>query len=404
MPSSIRKALNELPVTLDDTYERLLQGIPKEKSHHACRLLQCMVAARRPLHVEELAEIFAIEFGPNNVPNLVAGWRPENPEEAVLSACSTLIATIEDEGAKTVQFSHFSVKEFLTSDRLQMSDVSNIRQYHIPLEPAHTILARACLTVLLQVDEKVGEQNHKALPLASYAARNWVMHAEFEDVASHIQDSMECLFNPRKPHFRAWISLPGALDYDSRPSSTVILDFQPRVTPLYCAASCGFARLVKHLIITHGEDVNETCTHQDMSPLHAASRGGHIDCARLLLDHGAYVHAQNIVGWAPIHFASYDGHLSVAQLLHEHGANLHAPDVLGRTPLSMASGSESGCLEIVRFLLDHGADVSAPTGWPRMSLFQAALRNRRHDVAQLLLEYGAEREPIGWSKAGAASY
>ena len=160
MPSSIRKALNEPPLSLDDTYERILQGIPKEKSHHAYRLLQCMVAARRPLRVEELAEIFATEFGPNDVPNLVAGWRPENPEEAVLSACSTLIAIIEDEGAKTVQFSHFSVKEFLTSDRLQLSDVGNICQYHIPLELAHTILARACLTVLLQVDEKVGEHIH----------------------------------------------------------------------------------------------------------------------------------------------------------------------------------------------------------------------------------------------------
>ena len=30
MASSIRKALNELPTTLDDTYERALQEIPKE--------------------------------------------------------------------------------------------------------------------------------------------------------------------------------------------------------------------------------------------------------------------------------------------------------------------------------------------------------------------------------------
>jgi len=396
MPSSIRKALNELPVTLDDTYERILQGIPKEKSHHACRLLQCIVAARRPLRVEELAEIFAIEFGPNDVPNLVAGWRPENPEEAVLSACSTLIAIIEDEGAKTVQFSHFSVKEFLTSDRLQMSDVGNICQYHIPLEPAHTILARACLTVLLQVDEQVGEQSHKALPLASYAAGNWVMHAEFEDVASQIQNSMECLFNPEKPHFRAWMSLPGALDYDSRSSSTAPHDSRARarVTPLYCAASCGFARLVKHLIIMHSENVNEKCSW-DVSPLHAASRSGHVDCARLLLDHGAHANAQAVTHWTPIHLASFDGHLSVAQLFLEHGANLHAPDKMGQTPLYLAS--RSGCLEIVRLLLDRGADVSVRAGLrEKWTPFQVATRNRHHDVAQLLLEYGAEENPWPW--------
>ena len=38
MPSSIRKALDELPVTLDETYERILQGIPKQKTRHARRL------------------------------------------------------------------------------------------------------------------------------------------------------------------------------------------------------------------------------------------------------------------------------------------------------------------------------------------------------------------------------
>src|SRR5579863_7321384 len=289
MPSSIRKALNELPVSLDDTYERILQGIPKEKSDHACRLFQCMVAARRPLRVEELAEIFAIEFGPDTAPNFVAGWRPENPEEAVHSSCSTLIAIIDDEGAKIVQFSHFSVKEFLTSDRLQRSDVENICQYYIPLEPAHAILARACLAVLTQLDEQVDKEGLEALPIASYATENWVIHAEFEDVASQILDSMESLFDPKKPHFRAWISLPGALDYDSRPSSGV-LHSSDQVTPLYCAASCGFARLVKHLIITHGEDVNANCS-RGVSPLHAASRSGHVDCARLLLDHGANVNA-----------------------------------------------------------------------------------------------------------------
>src|SRR5229473_1483256 len=89
MPSSIRKALNELPITLDETYEQTLQCIPKQKRQHAHRLFQCMVAAIRPLRVEELAEIFAIEFGPNVVPNLVEDWRPENPEDAMLSACST---------------------------------------------------------------------------------------------------------------------------------------------------------------------------------------------------------------------------------------------------------------------------------------------------------------------------
>src|SRR6266566_3690309 len=179
MPSSIRKALNELPITLDDTYERILQGIPKEKFQHACRLFQCIVAAVRPLRVEELAEIFAIEFGPNEGTSLVEDWRPENPEEAVLSACSSLIAIIDDQGSKIVQFSHFSVKEFLTSDRLQTSEVGELCDYHVPLDSAHLLLARACMAVLLQLDEKVDKERITTFPLAWYAAQHWVDHTKF---------------------------------------------------------------------------------------------------------------------------------------------------------------------------------------------------------------------------------
>jgi hypothetical protein len=213
MPSSIRKALNELPTTLDETYERALEGIPKEKRRYAHRLFQCLVVAIRPLRVEELAELFAIEFDRDVGPNLREGWRPENAEDAVLSACSTLIAVIESMGSKVVQFSHFSVKEYLTSDRLRTSEIGNIRHYHIPLDAAHTILARACLTVLLQLDESVDKKRLEEFPLAFYAAQHWVDHAKYEGVASRIQDAMEQLFNPSNPYlavglgFTTWIGM-----------------------------------------------------------------------------------------------------------------------------------------------------------------------------------------------------
>ena len=205
MPSSIRKSLNELPITLDDTYERILQGIPKEKFQHARRLFQCIVAAIWPLRVEELAEIFAIEFGPNPVANLVESWRPESAEEAVLSACSSLIAIIDDQGSKIVQFSHFSVKEYMTSDRLQTSDIGHLCDYHIPLEPAHTVLARACMAVLLQLDEKVDRERVATFPLAKYASEHRVDHAKFENVQSQIQDDLKHLYNPKRPHLPACI-------------------------------------------------------------------------------------------------------------------------------------------------------------------------------------------------------
>ena len=269
MPSSIRKALNELPTTLDETYERVLREIPKEKRQHAHRLFQCLVVAIRPLRAEELAELFAIEFDRDAGPSLKEGWRPESPEDAVLSACSTLIAVIEDKGSKIVQFSHFSVKEYLTSDRLRTSEMDH---YHIPLGAAHTILARACLTVLLQLDENVDKKRLKGFPLALYAAQHWVDHAKHEDVASRIQGAMEQLFNPSKPYLPAWNWIH---DVDSFEAPKTIDDLKerpewPKATALYYAALCGFSGLANYLIITHGENVHAECGKCG-SPLHAAS-------------------------------------------------------------------------------------------------------------------------------------
>ena len=356
MPSSIRKTLNELPITLDDTYERMLQGIPKEKFEHASRLFQCMVAALRPLRVEELAEIFAIEFGPNDVPNLVPGWRPENPEEAVLSTCSTFITIIDDDdsnndekGSKIVQFSHFSVKEFLTSDRLQTSSIGNISQYYTPLEPAHAILARACMSVLLQLDEKEDEERFRALPLASYATTNWARHARFEGVAPRIQDSLAYLFDPK--NFRPRILLQGVMKLDYPES--VCFSKPDDVIPLTLAAFCGFRGLVKHLIITHALNVNAQCVH-GFSSLHEASANGHVDCALILLNHGANVNAQGPSDCTPLHYASRFGHLKVVQLLLEHHANINARTTSHETPLYKASAGRHG--DIAKLLLEHGAE------------------------------------------------
>ena len=390
MPSSIRKALNELPTTLDDTYERMLQGIPKEKFEHASRLFQCMVAALRPLGVEELAELFAVEFGPDNAPNLVAGWRPEDPEDAVLSTCSTFITIIDDRDSKIVQFSHFSVKEFLTSDRLQMSNVGSICQYYIPLEAAHAILARACVTVLLQLDDEQDDEGFRALPLVSYAIEYWARHSKFEDVASRIQGSLAILFDPKMPYFKPRILLRCVEGmHDVYPIQPAFFSSEPdKLTPLFLAAFCGFNVLAKHLIITHPQEVNAKCGF-DFSALHGASMNGQVDSARVLLENRADVNAEGANDYTPLHQACGFGHPKLARLLLEHGANLNARTDRKVTPLYLAS--EEGHLGTVQFLLDQGADVTI-RGDGDLTPYQVATRCECHDVAQLLSEHGAERE------------
>ena len=206
----MRRILAELPETLDATYERILQEIPKSNQLHAHRLLQCLTVAVRPLRVEELAEVLTVDFStPEGIPKLNEALRWENQEQAVLSACSSLIAVIEDndEDFRVVQFSHFSVKEFLTSDRLAISKIDTSRYHHILLEPAHMIMVQACLSVLLRFDFHVDEANVVDFPLAEYAAEHFGDHSEFEGVLSHILDGVNPLLDADKSHIAAWVRM-----------------------------------------------------------------------------------------------------------------------------------------------------------------------------------------------------
>ena len=136
---SIRHALDELPETLDETYDRMLQSIDREKREFARRIFQCLTVSVRPLRAEEVVEVLAIPQGSETMPEFNADWRPEDAEEAILSVCSTLVSVVDVDGLKVVQFSHFTVKEYLTSSRLAISNV--VSHYYIRLQAAHTFLS-----------------------------------------------------------------------------------------------------------------------------------------------------------------------------------------------------------------------------------------------------------------------
>ena len=165
LPPSLSRVLEELPETLDETYERILQEIPKPSRVFAHRLLQCLVVAARPLRVQELAEVLAVDFnGVGGIPKLNEDWRSNDQEQAVLTACSSLVEVITFRDSRMVQFSHHSVKEFLASDRLAATKADTLRYHHIRLDPAHTIMAQACVSVLLRLAEPINNETRGGSP------------------------------------------------------------------------------------------------------------------------------------------------------------------------------------------------------------------------------------------------
>ena len=394
----------------------MLKSINRASRPHAHRLLQCLTVAVRPLRLEELADVLAFDFkeAPGGIPTVNVDWRREDQEYAVLSTCSSLITVVDDGDSQVVQFSHFSVKEFLTSDRLAAA-AGDISFHHIPPAPAHTILAQACLGVLLRADDTAWRAFVRRFPLAEYASQHWVDHALFENVSSRVIDGIENLFDNGQPYFSRWV-LNCDMDDTYQWRDYVSLH---EASPLYYAAFCGFPDVIGKLIGEHPEHVIAMGGPLGTG-LHAASRMNRLKVVQFLLRHGADVNAPGWFGWSPLLFASYWGHLEVARWLIEHGADVNAKDeeyhetslhlaayrghfetvrtlfkhdadinarsISGCIPLHLAS--EAGHVDIVRFLLNHSADPKTHNDFQQTSLHEASSSGHL-DVARVLLEHGA---------------
>ena len=383
-PPSVPRTLEELPDSLDETYERILRDIRRPNQEYACRLLQCLVAAARPLRVEELAEVLAFDFSSEGIPKINPGWRWEDQEEAVTSACSSLVIVVKDGDSRIVQFSHFSVQEFLTSDRLARASREEVSRYHVPLEAAHTILAQACIGVLLQLDPNVDRDTIKSFPLIEYASDYWAWHAEFKNVLSRVEDGIECLLDGDKPHFATCFSVFEALHASTRPPDYP--KFTP--TPIYHASRNGFYSLVEHLIASHPDDVN-AMGGPNGTPLHAATIGGHVEIVLLLLKHVPVDIRSTALYRTPLLNAAVDGHMEVGRHLLDHGADVNARDNHGWTPLHLAASF--GHVEFMRLLLDHGANPHARDDQGKTPS-EDVPNQRQQEILGLLSEYGFEPE------------
>ena len=321
-----------MPETLDATYDRTLEDIGEKNWERTHRLFQCVAAASRPLRIEELAEFLAfdVSFGTTR-----EDWRDEDPARAMLTTCSSLFAVIDVDGSQVIQFAHFSVKEYLTSERLAQAK-DTISRFYVPMTSAHTFIAQACLGVLLHIDDDITEDDLEKLPLVKYAAEHWVGHARLEDVSSFILDGSKRLFDPNNRHLAVWVWI-----YDPasprRQHNRLNSPSQAVVPALHYATICGLNNIVEFLIAERSWDVNALGFNRNETPLAVASRFGHVEAARILLERGADTKIRDKYDWSPLERASENGHVDVVRILLEHGADVMARDSTGTTPLHTSS-------------------------------------------------------------------
>jgi hypothetical protein len=134
---------------------------------------------------------------------------------------------------------------------------------------------------------------------------------------------------------------------------------------------------------------NSTLVNADLGaqfrPLHYAAEAGFVEIAKLLLDLGANVNAQNQQGQTPLYLAASEGHVALVRLLLERGANKSLRDrVFRSTPLEEAKKNRYN--EIIS-LLEGTNVVAVPVSREVPQVIQ-------QPIAQNIPAYPARNAPV----------
>lgn len=159
-------------------------------------------------------------------------------------------------------------------------------------------------------------------------------------------------------------------------------------TLLSHAAELGRHNIIQLLIETGKIDLNETDDETDMTPLHWATKKGHISAVKLLTDAGAQLEMkEKEYQMAALGLAIHHKQKDIFNFLLERGARIHTPDKDGRTTLYNAACW--GELTIIQQLVDRGVDINARTSDGETALIPI-IQGGNFDAVRLLVERGAD--------------
>ena len=261
-----------------------------------------------------------------------------------------------------------------------------------------TLVARACLGILLHINSTITRHSLAEFPLAEYAAQHWVDHACFEGVSQTLEEGVKQLFDPSLIHFSIWNWIHDPIhprmqwEREERPRP-----YSSLRSPLHYAAFLGLPAVVAFLVIERSQDVGSRDVDDESTPLHLASGGGHVEVARFLIEQRASITVQDGDGLTPLHWASRQGRVELTYLLIGYDADVGIQDKAGLTPLHWAY--RRGGADVAGLLVGCGADVTikdndglTPLDW--------ASQHGRVDLPRFLriVEYGTGATVQAWTR------
>ncbi|KAK8208092.1 hypothetical protein IWZ01DRAFT_454504 [Phyllosticta capitalensis] len=419
IPSDIEKTLQTLPDTLDETYARILRGSPGKPNQTMIRILQFLIYSDKgSLSIKEAVDAIAVKltgehhFDPND--------RPELPEEQIAAYYSSLVEIFDpvqlarQHGYRAkpgllIRLAHFSVKEYLTSTRLELYVRQDFEE-----SVARASVAKVCLAYWLGATEILSSEGinpfdcdtTKWFPLAKIAISSFVKNAE----KAGYSDKMLCSLTERF-FTTKYCHLYACKVFKSRNSTVTPLSNFPKskyrniatLTVLMRAAYLG-RREIFCTLISEGADPNGQ-GGECGSALNAAASAYKSDRSiittiELLVELGADINAVHPTKGGPLHRAAAGpSRTGTVSFLLDKGVNINDCGEAYGTPLQAASWGPEDDRPCI--IIDRGADVNLCGGTRDGTPLQEALWKGGHDTAYVLINRGADVNLCGGTRGTA---
>ncbi|KAL1838401.1 hypothetical protein VTJ49DRAFT_2685 [Mycothermus thermophilus] len=299
--ASVRDALGKLPVGLDATYERFLLAIDPDVQEQTINVLKflCIDNSSWCRKLDVLAEVFAFRLHPDGT--LDPKSQPLFTPRSVLKHLGSLVVVWQETyQSMSVRFSHFSIKEYLTSSRILQTPA---KRWGFSEQDARCYVALVSLTYMLDVEFVEGWGPERSLLDDPWPALwdftyhfDWLRAIESVPVASWPAELASALKRAFAPGSRTMWEI-SALAGEWRNSrdliglQKIIMEFKEDglfaesigSDPLRLAALLGFPGLTEFCLSIH-----EYLTQEALdAALQVAAYAGRREVVELLLDRGA---------------------------------------------------------------------------------------------------------------------
>ena len=392
----MKGALGELPPDLDQTYDEILRSVPRADTGYLRCALQFTVFAARPMTIAEVVEAVIIDSDTRIIDEDSRLQRPED----LLDIGKSLFIQPHDgsDGKRLLELSHYSVKEYLLSERISKGPAA---RFHLGERPAQLDISVRCLTYLAQdifeevwqdFDAKTWEstkgdlgakfliQGHKQrlaeYPFLDYSARHCFDHCQDEEIQRAIAPLARDIFSAKRSGRFRNMTYTCVFKPDESWGSLYQRTF--RYSLISVAARFGLTSLVAYLL------------RQGVPADYISPKPAWVE--------------EYFEGQTALYRAAEFGHERLCRVLIEAGASLEG---IGNYDCPLSAAGRSGRSEIVRLMLDVGADVRRDTTSIGLTLLTAWWKfvegdQQQKDVLEVFRTAGAKWVTIGLLKAFSA--